>query len=76
MEELGVGFHVRWPYNFFPRAIREFGTVLPDVTVKLDQFDFGDSSAGVRTSATDIGLVHLPLYGRGAGDPGVAEEGA
>ncbi|HXV94246.1 MAG TPA: LysR substrate-binding domain-containing protein [Pseudonocardia sp.] len=60
---LVVGFHVRWPGNFLPRVMRAYREVRPDVNVVLDQYDFTDTSAGLRSGATDAALVHLPVTG-------------
>lgn len=60
---LSVGFHTRWPDNFLPRVLRAYRALRPDVTVELRQYDFGDTSAGLRAGETDAALVHLPMNG-------------
>ena len=61
--ELVVGFHTRWPGNFLPQVLRDYRTLRPGVTVRLSQYDFGDTSAGLRTGETDAALIHLPVSG-------------
>ncbi|WP_433304454.1 LysR substrate-binding domain-containing protein [Actinoplanes sp. CA-030573] len=61
--ELVVGFHTRWPDNFLPRVLRDYRDMCPHVAVHLRQFDFGDTSAGLRTGETDVALIHLPVSG-------------
>lgn len=63
--QLVVGFHTRWADSFLPRALRAYRAVRPDVTVELSQHDFGDTSAGLRTGATDAALLHLPVEPEG-----------
>jgi DNA-binding transcriptional LysR family regulator len=60
---LVVGFHTRWPDNVLPRALRAYRVLRPDVSVELRQYDFGDTSAGLRSGDTDAALVHLPVGG-------------
>lgn len=59
--EFVVGFHTRWPDNFLPRVLRAYREVRPDVSVDLRQFDFSDTSAGLRDGSSDVALLHLPL---------------
>lgn len=60
---LVVGFHTRWPDNFLPRVLRYFRAARPQIDVELRQYDFSDTSAGLRTADTDVALVHPPLAG-------------
>jgi DNA-binding transcriptional LysR family regulator len=59
--ELVVGFHTRWANNVVPRVLRAYAGVRPEVTVELRQFDFTDTSAGLRSGVTDAALLHLPI---------------
>ena len=59
--ELVVGFHTRWADNVVPRVLRAYAGVRPEVTVELRQFDFTDTSAGLRDGTTDAALLHLPI---------------
>ncbi|MEV1132163.1 LysR substrate-binding domain-containing protein [Agromyces sp. NPDC049794] len=61
--QLVVGFHTRWPDNFLPRVLRHFRAARPEVDVELRQYDFSDTSAGLRAADTDVALVHPPLAG-------------
>ncbi len=63
--DLVVGFHTRWPDHFLPRVLRTYRASRPDVTVQLSQYDFGDTSAGLRGGSSDAALVHLPLAPEG-----------
>jgi DNA-binding transcriptional LysR family regulator len=65
-QHLVVGFHVRWPDDLLARAARAFRREHPDVELELRQYDFTDSSAGLRSGETDLGLLHLPLSLAGA----------
>jgi DNA-binding transcriptional LysR family regulator len=56
-----VGFHIRWPDNLVPRAIRHFRAEAPEVRVELRQYDFRDTSAGLRSGETDLAFLHLPV---------------
>lgn len=72
--ELVVGFHVRWPYNFLPRVLRRYREALPGIAVQLVQHEFHDSSAGLRTSDSDVALLSLPMDQSGLALMEVARE--
>jgi DNA-binding transcriptional LysR family regulator len=63
--ELVVGFHTRWPDNVLPRVLRDYAQQRPQVAVELRQYDFTDTSAGLRRGTTDAALLHLPVDAAG-----------
>lgn len=64
--ELGVGFLNPWPDGFLPRVLRRFRETHPHVTVDVRQYDFRDSTLGLRSGEMDVALLHLPLSWEGA----------
>ncbi len=64
--ELAVGFMVRWPDGFLHRVLRAYRERRPGVTVDVRQYDFRDTTAGLRSGETDVSLLHLPLSWEGA----------
>jgi DNA-binding transcriptional LysR family regulator len=60
-QQLVVGFHVRWPGDLLTRAARAFRRDHPTVDLELRQFDFTDSTVGLRSGEADLGLLHLPI---------------
>lgn len=63
---LTVGFMIPWPDGFLPRVLRAFRERCPDVDVDVRQFDFRDTTVGLRTGESDVSLLHLPLTWTGA----------
>jgi DNA-binding transcriptional LysR family regulator len=59
--ELCLGFMNRWPDGFVPAVLRSFHELRPDVSVEVRQFDFRDSTVGLRSGDTDVALLHMPL---------------
>lgn len=64
--ELVVGFLNPWPDGFLPRVLRRFRETHPEVTVDVRQYDFRDSTLGLRSGEMDVALLHLPLSWDGA----------
>lgn len=64
--ELAVGFLNPWPDGFLPRVLRRFRETHPHVTVDVRQYDFRDSTLGLRSGEMDVALLHLPLSWAGA----------
>ncbi len=64
--EIAVGFMVRWPDGFLPTVMRAYRDRRPEVVVDVRQYDFRDSTVGLRSGEMDVGLLHLPLSWDGA----------
>lgn len=45
--------------------LTEFGRAVPEITVQMRQFEWGDPSAGLLSGTTDAGLVRPPFTGDG-----------
>lgn len=63
---LAVGFVIRWSDGFTSRVLRAYRERRPDVVVDLRQYDFRDTTVGLRSGETDVALLHLPLTWDGA----------
>lgn len=57
---------IPWPDGFLPRVLRAYRAHWPDVEVDVRQFDFRDSTVGLRSGESDVSLLHLPLSWSGA----------
>ena len=64
--ELAVGFMVRWPDGFSAKVVRAYRERRPEVVVDVRQYDFRDTTVGLRSGEMDVSLLHLPLSWTGA----------
>lgn len=64
--QLAVGFMIPWAEGFLPRVLRAFRERRPDVDVDVRQFDFRDSTVGLRSGESDVSLLHPPVSWTGA----------
>ena len=58
---LRLGFIVSSALELTPPIIRTFQDRYPAVALKLEAFDWGDPSCGLRSGQTDVAFVRLPI---------------
>jgi len=69
--QAGAGLTGHLEVGFLPAAVgavmgetvRQFAHEQPGVTVRLQQHDFSDTSAGLRSGKTDVAFVRTPIAG-------------
>jgi DNA-binding transcriptional LysR family regulator len=59
--ELRVGFMVGTAVQFIPAIVREFEKLMPEASLRLEEFDFSDPSAGLRDGKVDCGIIRPPV---------------
>jgi DNA-binding transcriptional LysR family regulator len=58
---LRVGYMIGTAVEFIPGIVREFERVRPDATLRLQEFDFHDPTAGLRDGKVDCAIIRPPV---------------
>lgn len=59
--DLHVGFMIGTAVQFIPAIVREFERVRPEASLRLQEFDFSDPSAGLRDGKVNCGIIRPPV---------------